>query len=206
MLLFNYGYYEFWEAYVPADDTYGGQKVTFDGTYRIIYVNEGETELDVQIDLYSNWKEWVQVRDHAKYAQAFTAIGGQPISDIQSVGITYFLENGWRIQPWPGDYILTIDGNLYTREAGENPIIPVSGVSTALTRSNLVDLIIAEPVLSGNVVITIPANTEVTVTANSVIDIVDNVWDEVIDVPKSQTAREKLRKVATKTQDLALGD
>jgi hypothetical protein len=192
MLLFNYGYYEFWELYDPANDFYGNQKVTFDGIYKIIYVNEGETDLNVQSDLYSNWKEWVQVRDNAKYEQAFTAIGGQPISDVQSVGITYFLENGWRIQPWPGNYVLTIDGNLYTREAGQNPIISVSGVSTSLTRSNLVDIIYAANTASVTL-----SNTEYSVIA-------DNVWDEVIDVPKSQTAREKVRKIATKSQDIAL--
>jgi len=31
-----------------------------------------------------------------------------------------------------------------------------------------------------------------------------NVWDEIIDATKNQTAREKLRKIATKTQDIAL--
>jgi hypothetical protein len=32
----------------------------------------------------------------------------------------------------------------------------------------------------------------------------DNVWDEIIDATKNQTAREKLRRIATKTQDIAL--
>jgi opacity protein-like surface antigen len=31
-----------------------------------------------------------------------------------------------------------------------------------------------------------------------------NVWDEIIDGTKNQSAREKLRKIATKTQDIAL--
>lgn len=196
MLIFNFGHYEFWEAYDPNNDFFGTQLVSFDGIERIIYVNEGVTSLDVKDDIYSAWKEWVKYQDNAKYAQAFTAIGGQPITNILFVGTTYFLENGWRIQPWPGEYVLTIDGNIFTREPGENPMVPVSGVSVSLSRSNLVDLIVAEPVLSGNLAITI-SNT-------SIQDIANNVWEEVIN-DKGTTARDQLgRKIATKTQDIAL--
>ena len=148
MLLFNFSRWEFWEEYAPSSGTFGGQKVTFDGVNKIIFINEGETEIDVRTDIYSNWKEWKMVEDYAKYEQALTAIGGDPITDTTNVGITYFLENGWRIQPWEGNYVLTINGNIYTREPGQNPVIPVSGVSTSLTRSNLVDLISPESSLS----------------------------------------------------------
>jgi hypothetical protein len=147
MLLFGYNSWEFWEAYDPPNSTYGNQKVTFDGDNKLILINEGETEIDVARDIYSNWKEWLCVRaglDHPniKWARALTAIGGQDITDQRRVGQTFFLENGWRIKPWRGNYQLTINGNIYTREVGENPAVSVSGVSTALTRSNLVDLVV----------------------------------------------------------------
>ena len=77
-----------------------------------------------------------------------SAIGGDPITDATNVGITYFLENGWRVQPLAGDYILTIDGNLYTREPGADPVNPAtvalneeSNITVNLTRSNLVDIV-----------------------------------------------------------------
>lgn len=114
------------------------QKVTFDGANRLILVNEGETSLDVGIDLYSDWKEWSRLRSHTMFLPAISVIGGEPVGGGQYVGATYFLENGWRIKPYEGNYVLDIIGNLYTREAGQNPVVPTSGVSANFTRSTLV--------------------------------------------------------------------
>lgn len=161
--------------------------VTFDGLNRLIKVDSPTTEIDVQIEIYSDWKEWVVLSDNAKWPKAVTAIGGDPITATTKVGITYFLENGWRIEPYVGNYLLDIDGNLFTREEGGNPIVSVSGVTTSLTRSNLVDILVSG---SG-------------VTAQDMIDIAKEVWDEDLD-GTGQIAREKLDKVATKTQDIAL--
>jgi hypothetical protein len=145
---FNYGEWTYWEEYNPP--TYvGAQKVTFDGERKLIVVNEGEISLDVKVDLYSNWKEWSLQRDNTKWLPAFSTLGGDPITDQTFVGDTYFLENGWRVQPWqPGTsglsgYVLDIIGNLFTREAGENPINPVSGVTIVLTRSSINSVSIA---------------------------------------------------------------
>ncbi len=143
----NYGNWEFWSDYDPANNYFGAQKVTFDGPNRIIYVNEGETEIDVRVDLYSNWKEWYISNQGEPYPSswpiAFTAVGGDNITQSVKLGTTFFLENGWRIKPWESaaGYVLTVNGNIYTREPGENPFIPTSGVSVALTRSNLVDIV-----------------------------------------------------------------
>ena len=198
MLVFNYGSYEFWELYDPNNGYFGNQKCVFDGPNKLIRIAEGETTINVKVDIYSNWKEWTEVRDNAKYLQALIALGGDPITDTEFVGSTYFLENGWRIQPYPSDagYVLTIAGNLYTREAGGAPANPVSGVSVNLVRSNLVDTVVGEAEFTGD--------SEVSVSANSVADIANNVWEEIIDTNKGQIARDKLRKIATKTQDIAL--
>jgi hypothetical protein len=196
LLLFNYGHYEFWEAYNPPNSTFGGQKVTFDGISKLILINEGETNINVRSDIYSNWKEWILYDDNAKYIQALTVLGGDPITDTTFVGLTYFLENGWRIKPWTGNYILTIDGNIYTREPGENPAIPVSGVSVNFTRSNLVDF--ATPVLSGNVDV-----GNVSISNTDIAQIANTVWNYDLD-GKPTIAKDKLSKIATKSQDIAL--
>jgi len=130
-------------------EDYPGQKVAFDAYEKIIYVNEGVTELDVKIDVYSAWKEWVL--NSPEYPlpswqkEAISAIGGEPLNDTLNVGSTFFLENGWRIQPLASKvpYILTVNGNIYTREAGGNPFLFAEGVSVNLTRSNLVDQLVA---------------------------------------------------------------
>ena len=152
---FNYGNWRFWDdsdgsgGGFGSGNFYGTQKVAFDGVNRIIYVSEGVTELDIKIDVYSAWKEWIlgnqENPNGANWPIAISAIGGEPLSDVLNVGSTFFLENGWRIQPVPSKtpYILSVNGNIYTREAGGNPFLFAEGVSVNLTRSNLVDQLVA---------------------------------------------------------------
>ena len=150
--------YNHWNLWADSDGSgngfgsggyFGTQKVAFDARSKIIYVAEGVTELDVKTDIYSAWKEWVLGNQEAPSGSAWnfamTAIGGEPLSDVLNVGSTFFLENGWRIQPVASKdpYILTVNGNIYTREAGENPFLFAEGVSVNLTRSNLVDQLVA---------------------------------------------------------------
>ena len=139
-----------WWNWLPEDEGgYPNQKVAFDGRNKIIYVNEGVTELDVKVDIYSAWKEWTllspEYPDTINWTQAISAIGGEPLNDTLNVGSTFFLENRWRIQPFASSdpYILTVIGNIYTREAGGNPFLFAEGVSVNLTRSNLVDQLVA---------------------------------------------------------------
>jgi hypothetical protein len=79
--------WDLWALYHP---------VTFDGEAKLIYVNDGVTAIDVKIDLYSNWKEWVRLRDYAKFLPALRTIGGDPTTAGQKAGDIYFLQNGWR--------------------------------------------------------------------------------------------------------------
>ena len=156
----NFGNWQFWQdsdgsgGGFGAGGNFGTQKVAWDGRNRIIYVNEGVTELDVKIDIYSAWKEWILGSPEYPFAstwkEAISAIGGEPLNDTLNVGSTFFLENGWRIQPFASKnpYILTVTGNIYTREAGGNPFLFAEGVSVNLTRSNLVDQVVATSSIS----------------------------------------------------------
>lgn len=145
-----YNHWEFWAPYDPAAGYYGTKKVSFDGVNRLILVDQDETVLNAKEDIYSAWKEWTQTYDNSKFPVAISAIGGDPITDSTFVGTTYFLENGWRVQPYEGDYILEIKGNFYTREPGGNPVIPVSGVSVSLTRASITEVAIAGGVSTEN--------------------------------------------------------
>ena len=192
---FNYGS---WWNWLPADEGgHPGQKVTFDGVAKIIYVAEGVTELDVKADIYSAWKEWKIYSQEAPhptaYPNAFTVVGGDDITTTQKVGGTFFLENGWRIQPWSSGegYVLTIDGNLYTREPGGNPVKPESNVTISLTRSNLVDVVVVEPVAA-------------TISSADVATIADAVWNESLsDHTNPGTTGKKLNDNLKKTQYIA---
>lgn len=88
-VVFNYGFWDLWTLY---------HKVTFDGENRIIYVNEGVTELNIKEDVYSDWKEWVAAMpDNARWTQALRTIGGDPTIAGQFAGDIYFLQNGWKL-------------------------------------------------------------------------------------------------------------
>lgn len=155
-----YNRWEFWQDSdgsgdgFGAGENYGLQKVQFSGEDKIIYVSEGVTELNVKDDIYSGWKEWIRGNKEATlgiaWPLALTAIGGEPLNDTLNVGSTFFLENGWRIQPFSSgeSYILTVNGNIFTREAGGNPFLFAEGVSVNLTRSNIVDQIVASSTLT----------------------------------------------------------
>ncbi len=101
-------------------------KATFNGETRRININADQTAIDVKLDLYSDWKEWVLEDDNAKYLPAFSTTGGDEISDSESVGDYYFLENGWKIKPQEANHVLTVTGNLFSRD-GSSPFVETDG-------------------------------------------------------------------------------
>jgi hypothetical protein len=124
-------------------------KVTFDGPNKLILINEGVTEIDVQVDLYSDWKEWADNENpdnliNAAYLPAMRSVGGDPLPGSRFLGATFFLINGWRIKPYSGSYRLTVTGNLYTEE-GDSPYINADGLLNNIriesTVSNLIDTV-----------------------------------------------------------------
>lgn len=131
MQVFHYG---FWDEWLNP------QKVTFDGPNKLMLVNQGVTEIDVEVDLYSDWKEWAKLYDHGKFLPAMRTVGGDPTTGGRALGATFFLTNGWRIRTWDGDHRLTVTGNLYTEE-GEPPFIPVTGPYTTIIESNVSNLV-----------------------------------------------------------------
>lgn len=104
-----YGFYDLWQLY---------HKVTFDGVNKLIIVNPGVTTLDVKTDLYSDWKEWVRNEDYLKFLPPFNTVGGEPIVGGQSLDVTFFLINGWKIKPYYGSYTLDVIGNLFDVDGG----------------------------------------------------------------------------------------
>ena len=117
-----YGYWDYWQLY---------HKVTFDGVNKWILINDGETDIDVQTDIYSDWKEWVLLEDYLKYFPPLNTVGGEPTIGAERLDVTYFLINGWKIKPYPGSYTLNIVGNLFDVNGGSikvdadlNPLFP----------------------------------------------------------------------------------
>lgn len=86
--------------------------VSFNGTTKIIKVNNGITSISVK-DVYSWWKQWVASGNEA-FLSAFRYVGGDPTISGQYLGTTYFLTNGWLIEPYNGNHVLVVDGNLFS--------------------------------------------------------------------------------------------
>lgn len=123
------------------------EKVTFDGPAKLIRVETGIIDLDFSVDVYSAWKRWIALSDNAKFPEAVRTVGGDPISDVKSLGATFFLLNGWRLKPYEGSHRLSINGNVFTDPAGSSIITPTTGnfnVTVEMFISNLSDSTLAQ--------------------------------------------------------------
>lgn len=111
-LTYFYNYWDYWDL---------RHKVTFDGPNKLILINEEETDIDVQRDVFSDWKEWVLGHDgviNAKYEKAINVIGGEPTVGDEKLDSTFFLINGWKFKPYIGTYDLNIRGNIFDVDGG----------------------------------------------------------------------------------------
>lgn len=99
--------------------------VSFNGVSKIIKIRSGVTSITVQY-IYSAWKAWCLQSDNMQFLQAFRYVGGDPTVNGQRLGTTFFIINGWRIEPFSGDHNLSVDGNIFTEEGG-SPFIKPSG-------------------------------------------------------------------------------
>jgi hypothetical protein len=216
---FNYGNWQFWSVYNPPLQL-GDQKVTFDGINKIILVNEGVTELDFRVDVYSAWKEWIVDPNqfNAGYEEAISSVGGDPLPGDRQLGTTYFLENDWRMRTWEGNHELTVTGNVFTR-TGVSLFVPTLNpwtITINLNTATLVETILPSLSLGADDIAAVAdatwaetlsgtsAGDRLIALATALANVDQDVWDYIIDSDKSQSAGNKLKAIATKTQDIAL--
>jgi hypothetical protein len=127
MLAIIAGWQDYWELY---------HKVTFDGENKLIIPNDGVTEIDVEKDIYSDYKEWVGIYDHTKFVEGVRTVAGDPTVGLDSLGATFFMTNGWRILLNQG---ITFTGNLFSDDFA-SPFVVADGIQLAQQKfSNLVD-------------------------------------------------------------------
>lgn len=93
----------------------------FDGpnkTIKIVY--DGAVTNAVAADMYSRWKEWVQL-DNAQYIPAFLeSVGGNALGGGVALSGYYFVNNtdGWRLLHDEYSYEINISGDLYPADPG----------------------------------------------------------------------------------------
>lgn len=110
-------------------------KVVFDGINRLIIVNPNESQISVKTDIYSNWKEWVRLRDNAKFLPALRTIGGDSIGGGKTAGDIYFTINNWKILVSED---CTIDGVIYSDNFSSPFTVPEEAKIITNVVSNLV--------------------------------------------------------------------
>jgi hypothetical protein len=117
----------------------------FDGVNKKVILTPGTISVDVD-DMYSRWYDWMVSSDNAKFPLAFRTVGGDSISNVKNLGITFFIMNGWRIVPQSSNHRLTINGNLFTDPFGDSPVNTIEGYSIIVeySVSNLVDSTLAQ--------------------------------------------------------------
>ena len=121
--------------------------VTFDPVTRIIQVTtapdaDGDVILDFRSDVYSDGKDaWLTTPDLQKLKFAVGTVGGDSITQIRDLGISYFLEEGWKIRPYAANHRLRIIGNAYSRDGSRITIDPDGPYTVEVERevSNLID-------------------------------------------------------------------
>ena len=90
----------------------------FDGANKIIKepVGTGDTTFEVDRDIYSAWKRWVQ-SGNAQFDEAISSEGGTPIGATGLfTGVTFILINGWKLMAADHDHQVIILGNIYSSD------------------------------------------------------------------------------------------
>jgi len=124
--------------------------VTFDGVNRLITLESGVTDVDVQVDLYSDWKEWVLQGTNGMFPPAFSTLGGEPLGGDASIAPYFFLRNdlGWRIKPPEEDIDITLNGNLF----GFDEDLPVF-IETFGTYDTVIRLVVSSQAIVNTVAV-----------------------------------------------------
>ena len=78
----------------------------------------GETDVTVSVqDIYEAWKDWMLLSDNAKFTQAMSSAGGDPLGGGERLGAAFFIyaSDGWRICPATTESAVRIvlAGNLF---------------------------------------------------------------------------------------------
>jgi len=147
-------------------------KVTFDGENSLIIVNEGETEINIQADIYSAWKDWALLRDYLKFRAALRTTGGDPLPSGDALGATFFLINGWQIFL---DHAANFTGNIFN-DLGGDVFVTAADLKVATTTvSNLIDKV---NLSGGDGFLASDRTTLDTILSQTTADaIADAVWD-----------------------------
>lgn len=162
-----------------------------------------ETFLDNEVsmqEIYSEWKETaarlVSPSIGTGVPPAIRIVGGDPTSDIENLGVTYFVQNGWRLKPAEGNHRWVVEGNVFTDPPGQSVFAFADGnfqVNCEIKFTNLIDglRVIADNVadIRGQVERCIFLDTTAVENGNGYQQTPWNNWSDCIDDAETQNLR-----------------
>lgn len=113
-----------------------GEKVTFNEITKIIEIDEapdgnGDINLDVKVDLYSDGKEdWVANENLRKFQFPIRVTGGDLLPGAKALGGAFFLKNDWYIRPYNADHRLLVSGGDLYHDDGTDFYLNTVGAYT----------------------------------------------------------------------------
>ena len=211
----GYGFWEFWAPYDPVNGVYGEHKCLFDGENKLIFIDPSVSELSVKEDIYSDWKEWILVRDNSKYLPAIRTIGGDNTTVGQKAGDIYFLINEWRLYI---DHTVLIDGVIFSDDF-PSPFVQASGTQIVTNKvSSLVTTPVGDAPSVEEIRQEMDINSSKLTSIESLVNSIDSdlqmllatmtpleFWSFLLTTPTvSGSAAEKLKQVLTTGNFIAL--
>ena len=111
---------------------------TFDYANKVIILDSPATSpVQNALDIYSEWKQDVQVSDNLKWLPAFgESVGGNQTTATQKISGYVFVRNdlGWRVRPAEEDGETIIEGDLFPFDPLTALYLPTVGDYTAIVR------------------------------------------------------------------------
>lgn len=108
---------------------------SFDGPNLLITLDVGVTSVDVEVDLYSDWKEFFKTGTNSRFPLAFRgSVAGDPLTTGLDLGGYFFFQNqlGWRIKPPEENATITFEGNLVAEDDTLPIFVTTDGTFTVL--------------------------------------------------------------------------
>lgn len=122
-------------------------KVIFDPLTKTIKFKAGITSIDFQQDVYSDGKEdWLTNASLNKYIFPVRSIGGNLLSSGKIIEPTFFLLNGWQLEPDSRDHEIYVFGNIFHDDG--IPVVKVpSGYAIVVNMSTTISPDTGDPAI-----------------------------------------------------------
>lgn len=116
-------------------------KFDFDGPNLTVHILDGVTDIDVKTELYSDYSDWYNSANNARFVLGMEAVGNIPISDIQNTAEFFFFINGWKLSHTSGVKV-SVSTNLFT--LNEDKIVAVTSGDSQIEFNNTDAVVVSQ--------------------------------------------------------------